>query len=237
MTSTVPQFSGMGYFDFLKLMNDNLQPKSYFEIGTQNGYSLAQFSCDAVCVDPAFQISSNVWSSRKQTHLFQMTSDEFFRNSSFVSSLWPQGIDIAFLDGLHRFEALLKDFFNTEALCHSQSAIVLHDCLPTSLEQLPRYSDTGVNWTGDVWKLLPILKLHRPDLRVHVVDTPPTGLVVITNLNPKSTVLRHNYYSIIDAFAPMELDEEGMIQLRTMYPMVDSNALYSAKSNWNLLFG
>lgn len=231
------EFNGINYFQFLNLLSKNLQPKTYFEIGTQNGYSLSQIDCDAVCVDPQFQISSNVWNSRKQTHLFQMTSDEFFRNTNFISTLWPQGIDLAFLDGLHRFEALLKDFFNTEKLCHSQSVILLHDCLPTSTAQLPRWSDTGINWTGDVWKLLPILKKYRPDLRVHLLDCPPTGLVSITNLNPKSTVLQDNYYKIVDEFAQLDLDDQGIVSLRNVYPMIHSEEFVNIRSDWNLLFG
>ncbi len=34
-----------------------------------------------------------------------------------------------------------------------------------------------IYWTGDVWKLIPILQRYRPDLQLTLFDAPPSGLV------------------------------------------------------------
>jgi hypothetical protein len=52
-------------------------------------------------------------------------------------------------------------------------------------------------WTGDVWKLVPILHRWRPDLEIRCLDCPPTGLVLCTNLDPASTVLADAYNKIL----------------------------------------
>jgi hypothetical protein len=77
-------------------------------------------------------------------------------------------------------------------------------------------------WTGDVWKVLPILKKFRPDLKVALFDCPPTGLVACTNLDPNSTVLTEAYDQIIAEFSKvMELPSD----LRSIYPLEDTKAL------------
>jgi hypothetical protein len=212
--------SGVRYLEFMKFVAEQKAPSSYFEIGTRTGTSLAQIECDAICVDPNFLITTNVIKKRRRSLLYQMPSDEFFATCD-VKQVFSQGIDLAFLDGLHLFEFLLRDFMNTEKSCHKDSVILLHDCLPFNNAITGRVQTPGA-WTGDVWKVLPILKKFRPDLTVALFDCPPTGLVAITNLNPGSTVLSEAYDQIIAEFSPvMELPSD----LRSMYPLVDTKAL------------
>ena len=147
---------------------------------------------------------------------FQMPSDTFFASEN-VRELLGRPVDMAFLDGLHRFEFLLRDLIGTEAGCHPRSLILLHDCVPLNprmalrqwLPGGPSETETAPFWTGDVWKLLPIVKKHRPDLRLHVLDCPPTGLVAITRVDPASRILADRYYEIIDEHAATVMDEES----------------------------
>jgi hypothetical protein len=44
-------------------------------------------------------------------------------------------------------------------------------------------------WTGDVWRAALLLKRRRPDLQITTVDAFPTGLVLITNVDPSSRYL------------------------------------------------
>jgi len=60
-------------------------------------------------------------------------------------------------------------------------------------------------WTGDVWKVLPVLKQYRKDLSITLLDCAPTGLVLVSNLNPESTVLADAYNDIAAGF-PGDLD-------------------------------
>jgi hypothetical protein len=217
------------YLDFLGALATSLAPRSYFEIGTETGPSLARFTCDALCVDPAFRLAGNVTGQRKRSLFFQMTADQFFAEYD-LRLFYPRGVDIAFLDGMHRFEYLLRDFMNTERCCHDGSLILIHDCLPVNLRMADRRrltddtedESTRFWWAGDVWRLVPILKKYRPDLRVLFLDCPPTGLVAVTDLNPRSEVLRHAYYAILDEFSRLELSSYGLDQLWSLFPTLNS---------------
>lgn len=239
MSVESPLHGGVGYLEFLRIISEELRPQSYFEIGTGAGESLGCFSCDAVAVDPNFKIAGNFAKNRSRAFFFQMTSDQFFRAHSLADFL-PGGPDVAFLDGLHRFEFLLRDLINTERSCHSRSMIILHDCLPTNERMAERQQrlvedediSTRWSWTGDVWRIIPALKKYRPELRVHLLDCPPTGLVVCTNLNPQSTVLANNYYSVVDEFFAHELQSYDFGSPKSEYPIVSTHAL--REQPWNL---
>lgn len=216
--------------------------RSYLEIGTAHGASLAAISCDCVCVDPQFRIDRDVIGAKRNAFFFQMTSDEFFARHDLASFL-PQGVDLAFLDGMHQFEFLLRDFINTERHCRPGSIVLLHDCLPLNermAERLPRNDPaeamaTRDYWTGDVWRLLPILARYRPDLRILALDCPPTGLVACTRLDPGSTALDDAYQAIVDEFGALELSSFGLERLWRLYPVRSSRALLSAEALASML--
>ena len=178
---------GVGYIELIKLIADTVVPRTYLEIGMAGGASLSVVRADCISVDPGFAITTDVLSQRKRSLFFRMPSDEFFRDYNPQQLLGDQ-IDLAFLDGMHRLEFLLRDFINTERACHARSTIFLHDCLPTNTLMAGRVQLPNHAWTGDVWPLLPILKKYRPDLRVRCADCPPTGLVIVDNLDPQSQI-------------------------------------------------
>lgn len=227
------QLFGVPYLDFLALLNAHLAPQSYLEIGTNHGESLSRFTCDAIAVDTEFLLQENMLGQRDRSFLFRMSSDLFFRNQN-VRSFFPRGVDLAFLDGMHRVEYLLRDFINTEAAAHRRSLVLLHDCLPLNARMArrsyvpggPEEGDNSHAWTGDVWKLLPILKQFRPDLRIVLLDCPPTGLVAISHLDPESTVLDETYHEIMDEFGPLSIESYGLARLWSEFPLMDSRTLY-----------
>jgi hypothetical protein len=234
---------GIYYLDFLGMLNRQLSPRTYFEIGTDTGASLERFSCDAVCVDPTFRVERNVWAPRRRSFLFQMTSDDFFRDED-LRLYFPKGPDIAFLDGMHLFEYLLRDFINVERLCHPRSLVLLHDCLPLSARMAERAyrggdEDEGVYqwaWTGDVWKILYAFHRFRPDLLVSYIDCPPTGLVAVRRLDPSSTVLSAGYEEVAAEVGRIELDKPGLAELWSLYPTFNSRALDTASHNLSAVF-
>jgi hypothetical protein len=222
------RLSGVLYTQFLQALHTYLTPRSYLEVGTSKGMSLAFAGCDTIAVDPQFQIEVSATGNRTRTFLFQMTSDDFFATQS-APALLGRPVDMAFLDGMHRFEFLLRDFIGAEAACHPRSLILLHDCVPSNTRMALRQpvlgdsseGDTAGWWTGDVWKLLPILREYRPDLRLHVLDCPPTGLVAITRLDPASSVLADRYYEIVDQYAASVLDQD---RLRSLWDKLELTA-------------
>jgi hypothetical protein len=234
---------GVPYLDFLTALHTHLTPRTYLEVGTETGSSLALVGCDAIAVDPQFQLDVTATGNRRRTFFFQMPSDTFFATEN-VRELLGRPVDMAFLDGMHRFEFLLRDLIGTEAACHPRSLILLHDCVPLNprmalrqwLPGGPSETETAPFWTGDVWKLLPILKKYRPELRLHVLDSPPTGLVAITRVDPASRILADSYYDIIDEHAATVMDENRLRSLWEELEMTDSGPLCKEPDRLTELF-
>jgi hypothetical protein len=138
-------------------------------------------------------------------HVEKMTSDEFFASSRPKELFGDRPVDLVFIDGMHLFEYALRDFFHSEALAAKQSCIVFHDCLPPDAAAASRERSTDL-WTGDVWKLLVCLLDHRPDLRLSVMDVPPSGLCVVRGLNPEDHSLRDAYDVLVAEYVPLAFD-------------------------------
>jgi hypothetical protein len=205
-----PRMGQVHYLPYLEQMHLTLAPKVYLEIGTESGASLSYATCIAFAVDPAFNLQADVSRNKPELHQFQGTSDAFFA-TGMVEKLGYR-VDLAFLDGLHLFEFLLRDFINTEQLMAPGGVITMHNCVPINHLSAEREWDrekTG-GWTGDVWKLVPILREYRPDLEVRVLDLLPTGLVSICQLNPQNRVLQDRYDEIVSRYGHMTIDDFGL---------------------------
>jgi hypothetical protein len=219
MNSTIlPDHNGTHYIDLLNTIHSKFRPRTYLEIGTRTGDSLTLANCPSISIDPNFLINKNVIGRKSMCAFFQCTSDDYFANHD-SKHLLNRGVDFAFLDGLHLFEFLLRDFMHTERICESGSLIAMHDCIPTDVYIAERKDDPVRRqqmgskpswWTGDVWKILPILRKWRPDLTLIGVDCAPTGLLMVTDLNPASTVLENNYDNIVEEFMAVDLNSYGL---------------------------
>lgn len=215
----VPAHRGTAYRVVLQTLHSVLKPRSYVEIGVYNGATLALSRCASVGVDPQFKIDQNVVGEKPSLALQQCTSDKFFEEFDPDQTFNSSSVDFFFLDGMHLFEFLLRDFMNAERFSRSNSIIALHDCLPVDFRMTRRTQDESSSsptihpaswWTGDVWRLLPILKKYRPDLSIHCLDAPPTGLVIITGLNPTSKVLSEQYSEIVKEGLELDLSKIGV---------------------------
>jgi hypothetical protein len=113
-----------------------------------------------------------------------------------LTELQGQRVDFAFIDGLHLFEQTLKDFVNLEKYSKQNTVICFHDTFPLDEITARRERKTGF-WSGDVWKVVLILKKYRPDLKIFTVATQPTGLTIVTNLDSHSKILSEHYDDII----------------------------------------
>jgi hypothetical protein len=182
-------FPGPPYRDVLARLHGALRPRSYLEIGVEHGTSLALavHSRQVVGVDPVSRPPTRALPAAAR--LFQMTSDDFFAQHERADVFGDTPVDLAFLDGMHLFEYTLRDFMNVERWCGPGSTIVLHDCLPPHPVAAARERRSSF-WVGDAWKALECLLERRPDLHVTVVPCYPSGLVVIQNVDPASTLLR-----------------------------------------------
>ncbi|HEV8390055.1 MAG TPA: class I SAM-dependent methyltransferase [Dongiaceae bacterium] len=198
---------GRNYLKVLAQLHALRRPEAYLEVGTATGATLAIARCASVAIDPRFRLDRDVRAGKPACHLFEMTSDAFFAAED-PSRLLGRPIDLAFIDGMHQYEFALRDFMNIEAHCRPDSLIVLHDCLPVDSHMARRepgdrssaaWSAYPNAWAGDTWKALWILQRYRPDLRIFAFDATPSGLVVVTRLDPRSQVLKQRYDEAIRA--------------------------------------
>ena len=219
-----PKLTGVPYLRFLARMHRNLKPEWYLEVGTNRGRSLEKALGNSIAVDPNFLVSSDVIAGKNQVHFHQMTSDDFF-DGEYAKKLCDS-VDFAFLDGLHLFEFLLRDFMATEKISGVDSIIAMHDCIPMTHIAAERHWDKKATraWTGDVWKVVPILRKYRPDLTIEVLDCPPSGLTVVTNLDPKNDTLDRHYDEIMNDFMELSLKEYGEARLVDELNIADSRA-------------
>ncbi|MGJ4858377.1 class I SAM-dependent methyltransferase [Labrys sp. La1] len=223
----ITSLNGNIYFDVMSWLHNYLDPKTYFEIGTNKGHSLNLAKCRSIAVDPSFAGPTEPAGKRPVTMYFQMKSDDFFKEYN-PKALLNAEVDLAFLDGLHEAETLLRDFYNTEMYCKKNSIICIHDCVPTNTSMLTR-AHNGSFWTGDVWKVLSILKEYRSDLNIYVFDAPPTGLVVCTNLDPQSKLLEENYWDIWRKWSRIDLESYGYDRFIEQCEIISTSKLRTAE--------
>lgn len=216
--NAVPLLAGPRHEQILGSLHEILMPRTYLEIGVEHGETLRQAHCPSIGIDPDMDIDQQTIGDKTACLLFRMSSDRFFDKYD-PEALLGGKIDLAFLDGLHLFEFLLRDFINVERSCRQNSVIVLHDCVPTDPylarrhrldESLKGIARIPGGWCGDVWKTVLILRKYRPDLRIHSFDSALTGIVLVTNLDPGSDVLSENYAEAVETFSPLDLRDYGL---------------------------
>jgi len=186
---------GAPYFGLLDRIHQHLVPRTYVEVGVSTGRSmtLALPGTIAIGIDPSPDLQFPV---RRQTRIFRQTSDEFFAQHDLTRLFGGLPVDLAFIDGMHHFEFALRDFMNLERFSNPASTFLIHDCLPIDETTADRERSTNV-WSGDIWRLILLLREWRPDLRVSVVDSGPTGLGLVRGLDSASSVLRDHYDEIV----------------------------------------
>jgi tetratricopeptide (TPR) repeat protein len=196
---------GEDYTKVLERIYRAIRPETALEVGVYEGRSLALFEPPtiAIGIDPSAKL---LVPPKTQTHLYAETSDEFFAQRRYETLLGARPLSVAFIDGLHIFEQALKDFIGVEALCGPGSVVLFHDTAPLDDETQRRVCDTTFH-TGDVWKVVMCLKHFRPDLTIVTIATAPTGLTMVTGLDPTSRVLEQRYDEAVARFVDMPFSE------------------------------
>jgi hypothetical protein len=200
---------GTRYLNFLGALHREVLVDWYLEIGCRRGDSFAPVRSKTIAVDPFFRAEINIIGQKPALHIFQSTSDDFF-DSGFLQRSGIR-LSLSFLDGMHLFEYLLRDFMNTEAASDPKGVIMMHDLVPHNLGMTTRdLSAIRGAWTGDVWKLLPILQRWRPDLTLTMLNLRPTGVLCVSNLAPENRVLQENYDAIVAEFMGQDIEGYGV---------------------------
>ena len=207
------------YYGLLRRAHEVLEPQRYLEIGVHKGHSLALAGPqtrvvggdpDPLLVDPG-----------ENAVIVSAASDDFFADEELLSLLGGP-IDLAFVDGLHLYEQALRDVANVERNSDPDGVILIHDCLPID-EATSAREQTGMVWSGDVWKVVVALRRHRPDLSVTTVDVEPTGLAVVSRLDPQNNLLFDRYQQIVDELADLSFEDLEDLGRRETLNVVDAD--------------
>jgi hypothetical protein len=232
-SEAVPLLAGPRHEEILSALHAHLKPRTYLEIGVEHGETLRLARCPSIGIDPNMQIDHQAIGEKPACLLYRMGSDRFFETYD-PEALLGDRIDFAFLDGMHLFEFLLRDFINVERHCRRNSLIVLHDCVPTDLHLARRHREDEAlrettrivgGWCGDVWKTVLILREYRPDLRIHGFDAALTGMVIVTNLDPQSEALSDRYVEAVETFGALDLGEYGLQRYLDELALKDARVL------------
>jgi len=184
---------GQSYLQVLHRIHRLLRPETYLEIGVMYGDSLSLAWPDShvIGIDPEPRIQVPLTAG---TEIHAVTSDAFF--AARPSAAEPL-FDLAFVDGLHTFDQTLLDIANLERCSKPGAVILFHDCLPLTPSTATRTQETEF-WSGDTWKVVPLLAKYRPDLTLMIVPAFPTGLGVIANLKSENRVLIDNWGAVFE---------------------------------------
>jgi hypothetical protein len=177
--------------DLLRGLHRVLAPRTYLEIGVNEGSSLTLSRTRTIGVDPDFVV-------RKPLHcdlvLEKAKSDDFFARPDPLAHFDGVPVDLAFIDGMHLSEFAVRDFINVERHLAVTGVTVFDDVLPRNALEAARIRRTGA-WAGDVFKAVEIIARHRSDLLVVLINTWPTGTAIVVGGDPSSNVLTEAYPS------------------------------------------
>jgi predicted O-methyltransferase YrrM len=138
--------------DLINLAIQKAEAKKYLEIGCDKNKIFNKIQCEyKVGVDPL----------RGGTH--RMYSDSFFEQNT-------ETFDVIFIDGLHQYDQVSRDFWNSLNCLNENGFIILHDMMPVSPEEavVPIPEILPRTWVGDVWRLAFDLS-NRSDITFNLV--------------------------------------------------------------------
>jgi hypothetical protein len=209
------------YFFFFKIIFNVIEKNSiYYEKSFFNRISLINFgifkfglNCryleigvfqDTVFNSIPLPLEKKIGVDPVQGGTHRMTSDDFFINNHLK-------FDIIFIDGLHTYDQVKRDFINSYNSLSDEGIIYIHDMLPTKsiYQNFKRRTST---WNGDVWKLA--LQLSTSDnfknnFIIANIDfgigifKKKTNLVNLDFLNKDFSVLSYNDFKISKSVLPI----------------------------------
>ena len=215
--------------DLLRGLHEGLAPRTYLEIGVNQGASLSLSRAKSIGIDPEFIVRQPL---RCDLDLVKAKSDEFFTRPDALAHFDGVPVDLAFIDGMHLSEFAVRDFINVERHLAPAGVTVFDDVLPRNVLEAARIRRTGA-WAGDVYKAVEIIARNRPDLVVVLINTWPTGTAIVVGGDASSDVLQEAYsaeVSYLEALDPQSPPQEYMSRSVAVDP-----ADLLASEAWSLL--
>lgn len=167
----------------------------YLEIGVDWGFTIESVEARVkVGVDPFHGVNS----ARLPpcTRLIARTSDDFFS----LAQMREERFDLAFVDGLHRFEQAYRDVINAFAVLEPHGVVIMDDTIPShgmaairdmkASEDIQR--ELGLptfEWMGDVFRAVLALERLHPELGLATfVDDEHRGQTLVWRRQAGATV-------------------------------------------------
>lgn len=222
--------------EFLERLHVALRPATYLEIGVGGGHSLALSRTRSIGIDPDFSITAPI---DGEVTLFRTTSDYYFARPEPLAPFSGAPVDLALIDGRPLVEFVLRDFIHVEHASRPSSVIVVDGVFPRAAEEAAR-KGSGPGRTGDVYKIVEVLRQYRPDLTLSLVAVEPNGLLLVTGLDPGSPVLTDRYDEIIEKYVaddpqdvpPAILGREGALAPESLLGSPVWGALRRGRRPW-----
>jgi hypothetical protein len=152
--------------------------RRYLEVGVFEGTTFHDVDIEErTAVDVAFAFDIKPLENER-TRFFSQKSDDFFD----AEPIQPP-YDLVFIDGLHRFEQVVRDLSNALLRTHARSAIILDDTVPE--DAYSAYRDGPASgqfrkidrmpeirgWQGDVYKTVFYIHDFLPGLNYRTITS------------------------------------------------------------------
>jgi hypothetical protein len=187
---------------------------AYLEIGIEHGYTLEAVKISTkVGVDPHPLFSLKSLPAGVTVH--SVESDRFFETLTDDVKF-----DIIFLDGFHTYQQTYRDLMNSLRHLASRGVIIIDDVVPSdeisaipeldvSISQQVEHGVTDFRWHGDVFRLIPLLRDHHPELQFRTLIGSGNEQTVLWKADPilesiavdEATVAAYAKVSYEDTFA------------------------------------
>ena len=131
-------------WEIINLLIRELNMSKYLEIVVYKLENFSKIICEKkIGIDP----------KSSGHNIMQLTSDKFFKNNK-------EKFDLVFIDGLHQFNQVKRDIFNSLNILNNRGLLLIHDCLPDRCrsQMVPRSHE---KWNGDVWKVIVDFRTHN----------------------------------------------------------------------------
>jgi hypothetical protein len=159
----------------INAFSERMRITRYLEVGVETGATFFGVKADEkIAVDPNFLFDEKAYASTRVSFVKQ-TSDDFFNTYTGAK------FDFVYLDGLHLFEQILRDFTNSLVNSHANTIIMLDDIFPSDIYSSfrdwnetmalrKRLGSSSGDWHGDVYKMLFFINDFFPALSFATID-------------------------------------------------------------------
>ncbi|MCB0798790.1 MAG: class I SAM-dependent methyltransferase [Chitinophagales bacterium] len=227
----------MNRLDVINRISAQIHAGTYLEIGVNSGMIINNVPVERkIGVDPMLNRTLRYKRAIgiRKFRYYKATSDDFFAYSA-EKAFENSGVDIAFIDGLHEYEQVVRDIQGTLQYLRPGGVILVHDCNPTnyalaypsknSIHEIEELAAKGLLpgwngfWNGDVWKAIVHMRIISDDLDIFTLDldwgigvickrptTRYTGLTVEELQLADYSLLETNRQALLNLQPPVYLD-------------------------------